>query len=174
MATVLEFAGLSPAGLNGIPATDPSKADAARAVGSLIVDLVRAGTSPRQFVTARSFENAMAAVAATGGSTNAVLHLLAIARDFGIPFTLDDIGVIADRTPIVSALAPASRYYASDLFAAGGLALVGRELLRAGLLHADERTVTGATIGDVAMAARETTGQRSSGRSQPPSARTAG
>jgi dihydroxy-acid dehydratase len=160
MATVLEFLGLSPAGLNGIPAVDPAKHDAARAVGELIVQLVKDDVRPTSIVTRGSLENATAAVAATGGSTNAVLHLLAIAREFGISFSIDDFGAVADRTPVVAELAPATRFHAVDLHRAGGLALVARELVRGGFLHPEEQTVDGRTIGEVAAGAVETGQQR--------------
>jgi dihydroxy-acid dehydratase len=159
MATALEFLGLSPVGLNGIPATDPAKDEAARAVGRVIVRLVEDNVTARSIVTRASFENAVAAVAATGGSTNAVLHLLAIGKDFDIPFSIDDFAACADRTPVVAELAPASRHLAVDLHRAGGAALVGRELLRGGHLHADSRTVDGSTIGASMGTAAETPGQ---------------
>ncbi len=159
MATALEFLGLSAAGLNGIPAADPAKHDAARAVGQLIVRLVRENVTPRSIVTRASVENAVAAVAATGGSTNAVLHMLAIAREFDVPFSIDEFGAISDRTPVVAELAPAGRHQAVDLHLAGDMALVGRELLRGGFLHPNELTVDGRTIGEIARAAVETPGQ---------------
>ena len=159
MATVLEFLGLSPAGLNGIPAIDPAKHDAAREVGRLVVQLVRDNVTPRSFVSHDSFENAVAAVAATGGSTNAALHVLAIARDFDIPFTIEEFGTVSDRTPVVAELAPASQYVAADLHRVGGLALVARELVRGGHVHPSARTVDGRTIGDVAASATETPDQ---------------
>jgi dihydroxy-acid dehydratase len=121
MATVVEFLGLSPAGLNGIPAEDPGKDDAARQAGELVMTLLREDRRPSQFVTRASLENAIASVAATGGSTNGVLHLLAIAHDFGIPLDIDEFGVVADRTPIVADMRPGGRYTASDMFDAGGI-----------------------------------------------------
>ena len=159
MATALEFLGLSPAGLNGIPAVDEAKREAAYAVGTLITRLVRDDVRPRSIVTRRSLENAATAVAATAGSTNAVLHLLAIAREFEIPFSIDELGAIADRTPVVSELAPASRFHAVDLHRAGGLALVARELAEGGLLHQDEQTVDGRTIGEIDAQAQESPDQ---------------
>ncbi len=161
MSTVMEFLGLSPGGLNGIPAEDPAKDEAARRCGELIMDLVRRDVRPSAIVDRRSIENAIASVAATGGSTNGVLHLLAIAREFGVPLSIDEFGTIADRTPIVADMMPGGRYAASDMYDAGGVALVMRELLkRPGLLHGDAPTVDGRTIAEVAAAVKETPGQK--------------
>ena len=161
MSTVMEFMGLSPAGLNGIPAEDPAKDDAARRSGELVMDLVRRDLRPSHFVTRESLENGIASVAATGGSTNGVLHLLAIAHEFGIPLDIDEFGAVADRTPIVADMRPGGRYTASDLYDAGGVGLVMRQLLkRPGLLHGDLPTVDGQTIADIAAATVETAGQR--------------
>jgi dihydroxy-acid dehydratase len=159
MSTVMEFIGLSPAGLNGIPAEDPEKDDAARRSGELVMDLVRRDARPASFVTRRALENGIASVAATGGSTNGVLHLLAIAHDFGIELDIDDFGTIAERTPIVADMQPGGRFTASDIHDAGGVALVMRELLKRDLLHGEERTVDGRTIAEIASAAVETPGQ---------------
>jgi dihydroxy-acid dehydratase len=161
MSTVMEFLGLSPGGLNGIPAEDPAKDEAARRCGELVMDLVRRDVRPSAIVDRRSIENAIASVAATGGSTNGVLHLLAIAREFGVPLSIDEFGTIADRTPIVADMMPGGRYAASDMYDAGGVALVMRELLkRPGLLHGDAPTVDGRTIAEVAAAVKETPGQK--------------
>ncbi|MFI5293065.1 MAG: dihydroxy-acid dehydratase, partial [Candidatus Limnocylindrales bacterium] len=161
MSTVLEFMGLSPAGLNGIPAEDPLKDDAAERTGEIVMDLVRHDRRPSQIVDRRSIENGIASISATGGSTNGVLHVLAIAREFGIPLTIDEFGRIADRTPIVADMMPGGRYAASDLYDAGGVGLVMRELLkRPGLLHGDAATVDGRTLAEVAAAVQETDGQR--------------
>ena len=160
MSMVLEFLGLSPGGLNGIPAEDPAKDEAARRSGELVMDLVRSDTRPSTLVTKASLENAIAAVAAPGGSTNGVLHLLAIAHEFGIELDIDEFGAVADRTPIVADMKPGGRYSASELYDAGGVGLVMRELLkRDGLLHGDERTVDGRTIAAIAADAQETEGQ---------------
>jgi dihydroxy-acid dehydratase len=160
MSMVLEFLGLSPGGLNGIPAEDPQKDEAARRCGELVMDLVRNDTRPSAIVTKASLENAIASVAATGGSTNGVLHLLAIAHEFGMDLDIDEFGAIADRTPIVADMKPGGRYSASELYDAGGVGLVMRELLkRDGLLHGDERTVDGRTIAQIAADTRETEGQ---------------
>jgi dihydroxy-acid dehydratase len=161
MATVLEFLGLSPAGLNGIPAEDPAKDDAARTAGEMVMDLVRRDARPSAFVTRAALDNAIASVAATGGSTNGVLHLLAIAHEFGIPLDIDDFGAVADRTPIVADMRPGGRYTASDMYDAGGLGLVMRELLkRPGLLDGGAPTVDGRTIAEIAADATETAGQQ--------------
>ncbi len=160
MSTVLEFLGLSPAGLNGIPAEDPAKDAAARTTGELVMDLVRRDVRPSSIVSRAALENAIASVAATGGSTNGVLHILAIAHEFGIPLEIDEFGAIADRTPIVADMQPGGRYTASDMYDAGGVALVMRELLKRGLLHGDAPTVDGRTIAQVAAAVVETPGQQ--------------
>jgi dihydroxy-acid dehydratase len=159
MSTVCEFLGISPAGLNGIPAEDPAKDEAARRTGELVMDLVRRDVRPSAIVTRAAIENGIASVAATGGSTNGVLHLLAIAHEFGIPLDVDEFGAIADRTPIVADMQPGGRFTAADMYEAGGVALVMRELLKAGLLHGDAATVDGRTIAEVAAAATETPGQ---------------
>jgi dihydroxy-acid dehydratase len=161
MSTVMEFLGLSPAGLNGIPAEDPAKEAAARRTGELIMDLVRRDVRPSHIVTRAALENGIASVAATGGSTNGVLHLLAIAHEFGIPLDIDDFGAIADRTPLIGDMRPGGRYTALDMYEAGGVALVMRELLkRPGLLHGDAPTVDGRTIAQIAADVAETPGQQ--------------
>ena len=161
MSTVMEFMGLSPAGLNGIPAEDPDKEAAARRTGEIVMDLVRRDVRPSSLVTRASLENGIASIAATGGSTNGVLHMLAIAHEFGIPLAIDDFGRIADRTPLIADMRPGGRYAATELYEAGGVALVMRELLkRPGLLHGDEPTVDGRTIAQIAAAAAETPGQK--------------
>jgi len=161
MSTVMEFLGLSPAGLNGIPAEDPAKQAAARRTGELMMDLVRRDVRPSQIVTRAALENGIASVAATGGSTNGVLHLLAIAHEFDIPLDIDDFGAIADRTPLIGDMRPGGRYTALDMYEAGGVALVMRELLkRPGLLHGDAPTVDGRTIAQIAADVTETPGQQ--------------
>ena len=156
MATAIEFLGLSPAGLSGIPATEPGKKAAAEEAGRIAVQLVRAGTLPSSIVTREAIENAIASVAATGGSTNGVLHLLAIAREIGVDISIDDFDAIATRTPIVADLKPGGRFVATDLFNAGGVALVMHELNKKGLLHAEAPTVDGRTIGEIAADAHAT------------------
>ncbi|MDQ2965317.1 MAG: dihydroxy-acid dehydratase [Chloroflexota bacterium] len=159
MSTVMEFLGLSPGGLNGIPADDPAKDAAARRSGEIIMDLVRRDVRPSAIVTRESIENAIASVAATGGSTNGVLHLLAIAREFGIPLSIDEFGEVADRTPIVADMMPGGRFAATDMYEAGGVALVARELLKRGLIHGGTVNVDGRTLAEIAAAAVETPGQ---------------
>jgi dihydroxy-acid dehydratase len=160
MSMVLEFLGLSPAGLNGIPAEDPAKDAAAHRCGELVMDLVRADHRPTRYVTRASIENAIAGIAGSGGSTNGVLHLLAIAHEYGIPLTIDEFGEIADRTPIVADMTPGGRYTAADLYDAGGVALVARELLRGGKLDGSVLNVDGRTTAEIAAAASETPGQQ--------------
>jgi len=159
MSMALEFLGISPGGLNGIPAEDPRKNDAARRAGEIAMDLVRRDVRPSTIMTKDAIENAIAGVAASGGSTNGVLHLLAIAHEVGVPLTVDEFGPIADRTPIVADLRPGGRYVAADLYTAGGVGLIARELLKRDLLHADAPNVDGRTIAQVAADAVETDGQ---------------
>ncbi|MGH3137395.1 MAG: dihydroxy-acid dehydratase [Gaiellaceae bacterium] len=159
MSTALEFLGISPAGLNGIPALDPAKDGAAEVAGRLAMDLVRTGMRPSQIITRDAIENAVASVAATGGSTNGVLHLLAIAWELGIPFELEDFDRIAARTPVVASLKPAGRFVATDVHEAGGVALVARELVKAGLVHGDAANVDGRTLEEIATAVVERPGQ---------------
>ncbi len=160
MATVMEFIGLSPAGLNGIPAEDPKKDEAARACGELVMTLVHHDIRPSHIVTRNSLENAVASVSASGGSTNAALHLPAIASEFGIKFTLDDYAATIDRSPLIADMRPGGRYAAADMYNAGGVALIMRELMKKGLLHGDEKTVDGRTIAKIAADAVETPGQK--------------
>jgi dihydroxy-acid dehydratase len=159
MATVLEFLGISPAGLNDVPATDPAKRETAFEAGRIAMQLVRDDTRPSQVITRDALENAIAAIAATGGSTNGVLHLLAIAYELGIDLTIDEFDRIAARTPIVADIKPGGRFVATDLHAAGGVALVARELLKAGLVHGDAPNVDGRSLSEVATAVVETPGQ---------------
>jgi dihydroxy-acid dehydratase len=159
MSTICEFLGVSPGGLNGIPAEDPAKDDAARRCGELVMDLVRRDVRPSSILTRRSIENAIASIAATGGSTNGVLHLLAIAHEFGLELSIDDFGRIAERTPIVADMAPAGPYTATDMYEAGGVGLVIRELLKGGLIEGDASTVDGRTLAQVAADTHETSGQ---------------
>jgi dihydroxy-acid dehydratase len=160
MSMVMEFIGLSPGGLNGIPAEDPAKDEAAHRCGELVMDLVRRDVRPKDVVDRKAIENGIASVAATGGSTNAVLHLLAISHELGIALSIDDFGTIADRTPILADMKPGGRYSASEMYDAGGVALVARELLERGLLHRDARNVDGRTTAEIAAAAVETPGQK--------------
>jgi dihydroxy-acid dehydratase len=159
MSAALEFLGLSPGGMNGIPALNRGKGDAAEEAGRIAMRLVRDDVRPSRIVTREALENAAASVAATGGSTNGVLHVLAIARELEIPFSIDDFDTIASRTPIVASLKPGGKYVATDMFDAGGVALVARELARRDLIHAGAMTVDGRTLGEIAEQAVETPGQ---------------
>jgi dihydroxy-acid dehydratase len=159
MSTVMECLGISPMGSNGIPATVAEKEEAAFNAGKLVIDVLQRDLRPAQIITRKSIENAIAAVAATGGSTNAVLHLLAIAREAGVELSIDDFDWISKRTPLIADLKPGGRFVANDLYNAGGIPLVAKRLLDAGLLHADAMTVSGRTIGEAAQMARETSGQ---------------
>jgi dihydroxy-acid dehydratase len=159
MSTIMEFLGISPPGLNGIPALSPKKAEAAHECGRLVVDLVQRDVRPSQIVTREALENAAASAVATGGSTNAVLHLLAIAREFRIPFTIDDFDEVAARTPVIADMKPWGRYHATDVYRAGGIGLVARELAKRELIHTGRLTVGGQTIGEAATAVVETEGQ---------------
>ena len=160
MATALDFLGISPSGLSGIPATDPAKKDAAERSGELVMQLVRNDLTPSKIITRDAIENAIACVAATGGSTNAVMHLIAIAREAGIGLSIDQFHDISERTPIVASLKPGGEYVATDLHDAGGIALVARELAKKGLIHRDAITVDGRTLGQVGDEAQETPGQK--------------
>jgi len=159
MSMVMEVLGLSPAGMNEIPAEDPAKDVAARRCGEIVMDLVRGDVRPSRFVTRTSIDNAIAAVAATGGSTNAVLHLLAVAHEFGLPLEIDEFGAIADATPIVADLQPGGRYTATHLYEAGGLALVMRELLAGGRIDGSAPNVDGRTVAEIAAVAEAAPGQ---------------
>jgi len=160
MAMVCEFLGLSPVDLNGIPATDPGKGKAAEEAGKMIMRLVRENITPADIVDRRAIDNAVASVAATGGSTNAVMHLIAIAREFGIPFTIDEFDTIAERTPIVADIKPGGQYVAVDLFNAGGPGLVMRELLKQGKIDGSAPTVDGRTLQQIADDVKESPGQK--------------
>ena len=160
MALALEFLGISPAGANAVPAVFDAKAEAARNAGRLAMELLRSGTTPRDIMTREAFENAIAGVAATAGSTNAVLHLLAIAREAGVPLSIDDFDEIAWRTPIVASMKPGGAYNAVDLYAAGGYGLVSKELVGAELAHAGATNVSGQSFGQIAASAAAEPGQQ--------------
>src|ERR687895_261277 len=160
MATAVDFGGINPVGLGGIPATEPGKRAAAEQAGRLAVSLVEQDITPRDIVTRNSLENAIASVAATGGSTNGVLHLIAIARELDIDLTVDDFDAIAARTPVIADLKPGGSFFATNLYKAGGTPLVMRELAKKDLIDAHAITVDGRTIGDIANSATETFGQR--------------
>ena len=160
MAMAFEALGISPVGLSTVPAVDERKAPAAFEAGRLVMDVLERGLLPSDIITRASLENAIAAIACSGGSTNGVLHLLAIAREMGVELAIDDFDAISQRTPLLCDLKPGGQYVAPDLFEAGGVPLVLKRLKDAGLLHPDAITVTGATVGELADAARETEGQR--------------
>ncbi|HZT08264.1 MAG TPA: dihydroxy-acid dehydratase [Chloroflexota bacterium] len=160
MATAFEVMGISPAGSASIPAMDPNKDELAFDCGRMVMDLVRNDVRPSRIITRQSIENAIAAVCASGGSTNAVLHLLAVAREAGVPLSIDDFDAISERTPLVGDLKPGGQYVATDVYRAGGIQVLARRLLDAGVLHEDAMTVTGRTAGQEARAAVETEGQR--------------
>ncbi|MCS6805988.1 MAG: dihydroxy-acid dehydratase [Acidobacteriota bacterium] len=159
MATVFEVMGISPMGSAMVPAEDPRKDDVAFQCGQMVMELLRRNIRPSQIITRNSIENAIAAVAATGGSTNAVLHILALAHESDIELAIDDFDVISRRTPLLADLKPSGRYVATDVYQAGGIGVIAKRLLEAGLLHEQELTVTGRTIGEEARAAQETPGQ---------------
>ncbi len=160
MAMAFEVLGISPSGFSMVPAMHPRKAQVAEQAGELVMDVLRRDLRPSTIITRASLENAIAAIACSGGSTNGVLHLLAIAREMGIDLHIDDFDAISDRTPLLCDLKPGGRYVAPDLYEAGGVALVAKRLDDAGLLHSDAVTVTGKTIGEIASAAVETPGQK--------------
>jgi dihydroxy-acid dehydratase len=160
MAMACEFLGVAPFGSASVPAVLEAKDAVAKSVGALAMDLLKRGVRPRDILTREAFENAIAGVVASGGSTNAVLHLLALANEAGVPLAIDDFNPISDRTPLIVDLKPGGRYVATDLHKAGGVPLVGKRLAEAGLLHGNAQTVTGRTIGEEAAAATETAGQQ--------------
>ena len=155
MALVCEFLGIAPMGLSGVPATDAGKAEAGRRAGEMVMELLRRDVMPSNIITRAAIENAIAGVAATGGSTNSVLHLLAIANEAGISLSIDDFDRISSRVPILADLKPGGRFVATDLFAAGGTALVAKRMLEGKWLHGECLTVTGRTLAEEAGAAKE-------------------
>jgi len=159
MALALQFLGLSPMGSADPPANDPRKDDVAIGAGRLVMHLLDGGVKPAEILTRASFENAIAAVAATGGSTNAVLHLLALAREADIPLDIDDFDRVSSRTPIIADLKPGGRYVAVDMDRAGGARLLGRRLVEAGLVDGSQQTMSGRTIGEEVENAEEDEGQ---------------
>ncbi|MGI8803230.1 MAG: dihydroxy-acid dehydratase [Solirubrobacteraceae bacterium] len=160
MAMAFEMLGISPIGDSFVPAQEPNKGEVARAAGRLVVDVLRRGLRPSDLITRDSLENAIAAVAASGGSTNGVLHLLAIAHEAGVELSIDDFDRISEATPLLCDLKPGGRFVGVDLYRAGGVALLAQRLREAGILHGDAPTVTGRTIGQLADAATETDGQK--------------
>jgi len=159
MATVMEFIGLAPMGSGTVGATDPRKDDAAFRAGELVMDVLNRGVRPRDILTRKAFENGIICAASTGGSTNVVLHLLALAREAGIPLSIGDFDEISERTPLIGDLRPGGRYVALDMDRAGGTPLLARNLLAANKLHGDVMTVTGRTIQEEAADATESKGQ---------------
>ena len=159
MAMVSEFLGIAPMGLSSIPATDSAKAAAGKRAGEMVLELLRKDVTPAKIITKTAIENAITGVAATGGSTNAVLHLLAIANEAHLSLNIDDFDRVSKRTPIVADLKPGGRFVATELYAAGGTALVAKRLVEAGLLRGEALTVSGRTLGEEASAAKETPGQ---------------
>src|SRR5207244_13160213 len=155
----LEFLGLSPSGTASPPALDARKKEVAYKAVQTVVDQLRRGLKPREILTRQAFENAIAGVAATGGSTNAVLHLLAIAREVGVPLSIDDFDIVSSRTPILADLKPGGRFVAADLDRAGGIQLVAQRLLAAGKLDGQQLTPSGRTLAEEAAAAVEAPGQ---------------
>ena len=160
MAMAFEVLGISPMAQNIVPAQDAGKAQVAYEVGKLVVDVLERGLRPSDIITKAALENAVAGVACSGGSTNGVLHLLAVAREMGVELSIDDFDRISARTPLLCDLKPAGQYVAVDLYKAGGVAVMLQRLQEAGLLNEDPITVTGQTIGELARAAKETEGQR--------------
>jgi dihydroxy-acid dehydratase len=160
MAMAFEALGISPAGSAMVPAEDGSKLQVATECGELVMEVLRAGRLPSEVMSKEALENAIAAVATSGGSTNGVLHLLAVARELGVELQIDEFDAISQRTPLLCDLQPGGQYVATDLYEAGGVPLVLKRLLDADLLHGDAITVTGKTIGEHAQDAHETQGQK--------------
>jgi dihydroxy-acid dehydratase len=160
MAMAFQMLGISPMGQSDIPAQDQTKAQAAYDAGVMVMDVLARGQKPSDIITHDALENAIAAIAMSGGSTNGVLHLLAVAREAGIELSIDDFDRIASQTPLLCDLKPGGRFVATDMHAAGGTALVAARLLEAGLLHEDAATVHGTTIGELAHQAEEAPGQQ--------------
>lgn len=159
MATISEIIGICPMGMAGVPAMDAEKDDVSYRAGQLILHMIEQDIRPNKIITRKSLENSIAAAAATGGSTNSVLHTLAFAREAGIPFTIDDIENISKHTPLIADLKPTGKYVATDVHRAGGIGLVAQRLLEGGYLHGDCLTVTGRTLAEEAAAVKETPGQ---------------
>ena len=159
MAMAMEFIGMSPVGSASAPAVDPRKEEIGRHAGEIIMDLLRRNVRPLDIMTRASFDNAIAGVAASGGSTNAVLHLLALARECGVPLSIEDFDEVSRRTPLITDLVPSGKYVAADLDKAGGIQLVAKRMVEAGYLDGSRPTPTGRTLGEEAALAVETEGQ---------------
>ncbi len=160
MATAVEMLGMAPMGSGSVPAAVEEKDNTAYKAGQLVMDMLVADRRPSQIITRKSLENAITSIAATGGSTNGILHLLAIAHEAQIALTLEDFHNISQRTPVMADLKPGGQFVATDLYEAGGIQFLAKRLAEAGLIHTDELTVTGKTIGEEAAAATETDGQQ--------------
>jgi dihydroxy-acid dehydratase len=160
MAMAFQVLGISPPGLSDVPATDPAKARVGVETGRMVLDVLARGQRPSDIITRESLENAIAAIACSGGSTNGVLHLLAVAKEMGVELSIDDFDRISERTPLLCDLKPGGQYVATDMYEAGGVPVVLKRLKEAGLLHSEAETVTGKTVGEHADAATETDGQR--------------
>src|SRR5256714_6790605 len=160
MSTVMELIGLSPMGFNGVPAMDPRKDEVAFRCGEIVLDLLKRGVRPKDILVRAAFQNAIAGVACTGGSTNAVLHLLAIARESGVTLVMDDFQKVSERTPLLADLKPAGRFVAADVDKAGGIPLIAKRLLDCHCADGSTLTVTGRTFAEEANAAKETPGQQ--------------
>jgi dihydroxy-acid dehydratase len=159
MAMAFEMLGISPMGPSGVPAQEATKAQAAFDAGKLVMDVLRRNLRPSELITKASLENAIAAVTSSGGSTNGVLHLLAVAKEAGVDLSIDDFDRISDRTPLLCDLSPGGRYNATDMFRAGGTAVLAGRLKELGILNADAPTVLGKTVGELADEAQEADGQ---------------
>jgi len=160
MSTVFEFMGISPMRANDVPAMEPKKDEVAFRVGQLAMDLLKRNVTPKMILTRQALENGIMAAAATGGSTNSVLHILAIAKEAGVPLAIDDFDRISRKTPLLADMKPWGRFTATHLYAAGGIRLVAKKLLQAGRLHGKAMTVTGRTLAEEAMRAQERPGQQ--------------
>jgi dihydroxy-acid dehydratase len=160
MATVMEVIGLSPMGSASTPATDPHKADIGLQAGKIVMQALERDIRPSRILTRKAFENAIASVAATGGSTNAVLHLLALAREAGVPLTIDDFDAISRRTPLLVDLKPGGHYVAADVYRAGGIQLIAKRLVEGGFADGSQLTVTGQTLAEASASAQETPSQK--------------
>ena len=159
MATAMELIGISPMGTASIPAVDPRKDDAGYRSGFVLMEALKSNLRPSDIMTRSAFENAIASVVATGGSTNAVLHLLALARDCGVDLSIDDFDAISERTPLLVDLKPGGRYVAADVDKAGGIQLIAKRLVEGGYADGTQMTVTGASLAEASAIARETPGQ---------------
>ena len=159
MSIAFEFLGISPMGFNGVPALDPRKHQVAKECGNILINLLKNDLRPRDIITRPALENAIAAIATTGGSTNGVLHLLALAHEMSLPLNIDDFDTINRQVPLLADLKPGGKFMAADLYQAGGTPLVAKWLLESGHLHGDQITVTGRTLAEEAATAKETSGQ---------------